>query len=167
MSKDPKLRKLDKKLLEDLWRGLYHLPVQQAPSTAVLKGHLCAEVLIRRVVSAHMSDSSVLEDARLSFHQVLCLAQGFSCEHEIDWIWDCCRELNRLRNVFSHSIDAHNPNNATVNEQVEEFVRKTEKDCPFPFDEGSLKHYTRLDLALRAIYCGLLSVVHDLENEAE
>lgn len=152
-------------VVDDLWRGLYHLPAQQDMPITILKGHLCAEVLLRKVILSQVTDGTPLDDARLSFHQVLCLAQAMASEPQNGWLWEACARLNRLRNAYAHDIDTHSPNNASTKRRVEEFVEYTEEHSRYPFSEESLKHYTRLDLAVRAVYCGLLVLVHKLPSK--
>jgi hypothetical protein len=73
----------------------------------VLKAHLLFEELLRDFLKKQFRHPEVMQGARLSFAQVLKLAQALATTLEPDdWRWKALIELNRLRNSMAHEFEA-------------------------------------------------------------
>jgi len=61
---------------KDLNRFISHLPLDSTDNvTVVLKGHLLVEELLKEYVILQFQKPEMLKDARLTFHQILCIAR--------------------------------------------------------------------------------------------
>ena len=86
---------------------LHHMPDSDADLVLViLKGHLLIEQRIREFIAERMLSTKPLESARLSAHQVICLAESLTLPNEeICKLWRFIRELNSIRNQLAHQLD--------------------------------------------------------------
>jgi hypothetical protein len=85
-----------------------------------------------------------LSDARLSFSQVLCIAEALCWEKESDWLWKQIRKLNNIRNSFSHQLKPQK-----YDEAIKDFVEMCVED------PHELSTKSSLVLAMYAIYNNL------------
>lgn len=77
------------------------------PTYFVLKAHLLFEELLRDFVDKQFANPSALRGARLTFSQVLAIAQAAATTlPPDDWRWQGIRELNKLRNALAHEFDS-------------------------------------------------------------
>jgi hypothetical protein len=81
-----------------------HLPLFRDPTAVILRGHLLIEELLDELITASLKDASALMDARLTFFQKLCIAQGIIGRTTNDLMWKPIKELNKLRNEISHKL---------------------------------------------------------------
>ena len=83
-----------------------HMPGAESDVTLiVLKGHLLIEQKIREFVSERMLSPAALDDARLTSHQVICLAEALTLPNdEPRLLWSILRKLNTLRNQLAHNL---------------------------------------------------------------
>jgi hypothetical protein len=89
-----------------LQRFLEHLPLATTDRVlVVLKGHLLVEELLRQFINVHMPSPQRLVDARLTFHQCLCMARAFSKDNMHEKLWDATEKLNGLRNKLAHALE--------------------------------------------------------------
>ena len=73
----------------------------------VLKAHLLFEELLRDFLKKQLRHPETIQGARLSFAQVLKLAQALASTLEPDdWRWKALVELNRLRNSLAHEFES-------------------------------------------------------------
>lgn len=73
----------------------------------VLKAHLLFEELLRDFLKKQLRHPEAIQGARLTFTQVLKLAQALATTLEPDdWRWKALIELNRLRNSMAHEFEA-------------------------------------------------------------
>jgi hypothetical protein len=79
-------------------------------TVVVLKGHLAIEELLGRILAATIGNESLIEEARLSFHQKRILAQARSGQRNADAGWQIIQTLNKLRNDIGHSLEATRSN---------------------------------------------------------
>lgn len=68
-----------------------------------LKGHLAIESVLDQIIGARLS-RALVADARLTFHQKLCLAQALSGESANHVCWDLIKIINKLRNDIAHNL---------------------------------------------------------------
>jgi len=84
----------------------------------VLKGHLLLEQRTREFISERMLSPNALDDARLTSHQLICLAEALTLPNEQPKrMWSALRKLNALRNQLAHNLA---PNR--IEERVQEIV---------------------------------------------
>lgn len=77
------------------------------PTYLVLKAHLLFEELLRDFVDKQFANPSSLRGARLTFAQVLAIAQASATTlPPDDWRWQGLKELNKLRNALAHEFDS-------------------------------------------------------------
>lgn len=109
---------MDSRTSADLNRFVTHLPLDSSDRVlVVLKGHLLVEELLREYIDAHVIRADKLQDARLTFHQCLCLARAFSDGESNEKLWDSIEKLNGLRNKLAHSLEPKD-----VDRRIKEFV---------------------------------------------
>ena len=82
-------------------------------TVVVLKGHLAIEELLDRILTAIIGNDSLIDEARLSFHQKRVLAQAHSGERSDDAGWQIVQTLNTLRNDIGHNLEATRSNALT------------------------------------------------------
>jgi len=74
------------------------------PTVLVLRAHLLIEERLRDVVARVCRSPDELDQARLSFHQILCLCRAIAGRHE-EPAWAFMARLNEVRNRMSHHLD--------------------------------------------------------------
>lgn len=104
---------------------IYELDSLQSPSLLLLRGHLLIEVLLRRFLESRAKDRSAIDDARLSFNQVLCLVRSRFKKGTATKLWSYIGEINRIRNTLAHRLDP-----SDFNSQWRAFVRRFQRDFP-------------------------------------
>ena len=115
---------------KDLSRFISHLPLDSTDRvTVLLKGHLLVEELLKEYVNSKFQKPEMLKDARLTFHQVLCIARAFSSDSSNEKLWLSIEKLNGLRNKLAHSLE---PKDLEI--KIEEFVShisnfNSKEDC--------------------------------------
>ncbi len=70
----------------------------------VLRGHLLLEEELRALLDTKFPRSEFLENARLTTHQAICLAEAFFRPQAEPWLWDVLHKVNKLRNDISHKL---------------------------------------------------------------
>jgi len=85
-------------------RVIQYLP-QGDLSLIVLKGHLLIEELLYTIVKGAVKHPESVEDARLRFSQLACLARAIAYEDRLRPVWDAVLAINTLRNMFAHDLD--------------------------------------------------------------
>ena len=98
---------------------LRHMPDTDSDlALIVLKGHLLLEQRTREFISERMLSPNALDDARLTSHQLICLAEALTLPNEQPKrMWSALRKLNALRNQLAHNLA---PNR--IEERVQEIV---------------------------------------------
>ncbi len=81
-----------------------HLPLAKDPTAVILRGHLLVEELLDELIAAHLKYPTAIADARLTFFQKLCIAQGIIGRSNKDFTWIPIKALNKLRNSISHNL---------------------------------------------------------------
>jgi hypothetical protein len=71
----------------------------------IMRGHLLIEKKLRELIDTKVAKPEALSDARLSFNQILCIAEALYWEEESNWLWQQIRKLNNIRNGFSHQLE--------------------------------------------------------------
>ncbi len=80
-----------------------HMPETDDLTLVVLKGHLLIEELLVDLVHLALPHAEYLEPARLSFHQLACVARA-SLPQASDPAWELVLSLNSLRNDLAHNL---------------------------------------------------------------
>jgi hypothetical protein len=70
----------------------------------IMRGHLLIEKKLRELVDAKLKKTEALNEARLSFIQILCVTEALYWKKESDLLWQLIRKLNNIRNSFSHQL---------------------------------------------------------------
>lgn len=71
----------------------------------IIRGHLLIEKKLRELVDVKLEKPEVLNEARLSFSQILCIAEALYWKKDTDLIWQVTKKLNNIRNSFSHQLE--------------------------------------------------------------
>ena len=109
---------IDKKIEENFKRFFKHIAIDETDRVlVVLKGHLLVEELLREYIKARVTNHKYLDDARLTFHQCLCIARSLSNNNDNSKLWKSIKLLNTLRNKLAHSLE---PND--IDNKIDEFV---------------------------------------------
>ena len=80
----------------------YITPKPGDPTYSILKAHLLFEELLRAFLSRTLPHPEALEGSRLTFLQLLSVAQACSAAQNNHWCWIGLKKLNKLRNMLSH-----------------------------------------------------------------
>ena len=95
----------DKHTVESFRRFYTHLPRSEDQSLVLLKVHLLVEEQIRAFVDERMHRPVALYAARLTFHQIACLAEAL-CTDDIHLnVWSAVKKLNQMRNDIAHKLE--------------------------------------------------------------
>ena len=145
---------------EDLQRFISHLPLNSTDKVlVVLKGHLLVEELLREYVDLHVIHKNKLKDARLTFHQCLCLAQAFCNDETKTKLWESVKQLNALRNKLAHKLE---PKDIEI--KLSEFINLLSAfnaESDFADQE---KNFGVLTSCLLSICLSLSATLRDIEN---
>lgn len=127
-----------------------------------LKGHLLLEVELNDVLEFHLKNPDALADARLTFHQKLCLTRALLPKGLAEkWIWNAAHLLNKLRNKLVHNLEPED-----VDELVVRFLSVLE-DPDYSQEEGAkVTLDTRFKRSL-ALLCGVVSGWNAMARAAE
>lgn len=87
----------------------------------VIKAHLVAEELLYEILGKMIPSSEPLYEARLSFYQLVCVAEAFGSQIKDKWIWKSLKLLNSLRNEMAHKLP---PNR--IEQKRDEFLKSTD-----------------------------------------
>ena len=143
-----------------LERFVAHLPLKTTDRTlVVLKGHLLIEEMLRDFVSKHFQDPQQLADARLTFHQCLCLAKAIDTDPLREKLWRTVEKLNTLRNKLAHSLEPKE-----LEKHVKEFLEmQSDFDPAEPFADKEQK-FGALASCLLGMCLALSHAVHPLNH---
>jgi len=81
------------------------LPRTRDLSLLVLKGHLCIEEQIDALLEASCDHPRDLQDARLTFHQKMCITRALGAWPKHGPFWPFVKGLTRLRNKLAHRLE--------------------------------------------------------------
>jgi hypothetical protein len=99
---DSNMRRTPEK--DDLYERIkQHLPKSKELTLTIIKGHLLVEERLRALVGCLISDTAKLAEARLSYHQVLCIGEGMHSAGSAAFRF--ARRLNEVRNQLAHRLD--------------------------------------------------------------
>ena len=76
-------------------------------TTVILNTHLLLESIMYKFVQSKVVSTQFLDEARLTFYQILNIAKSFRSDDQIkqeQWMWELIEFLNRLRNKLAHNI---------------------------------------------------------------
>lgn len=113
-----------------------------------MRGHLLIEKKVRELINAKVRKPEALSDARLSFNQVLCIAEALFWKKGSDWLWESIRKLNNIRNSFSHQLTPKK-----YDDNIKEFFDIFKNDQFVLFVEAEkFSNRTRMVIVLNIIY---------------
>jgi len=136
--------------LEDPMRFLEHMPHNGELELTLLKGHLLVEEILQLLIDEKLESPSVIEDARFTFHQRLCLAKAFYPGEHLEWVWTAAQKLNAVRNRLAHTLEANE-----IQSKIEEFVTLVEQKQGQPEIELLSPTFRRLHWALFKVHSKL------------
>ena len=87
-----------------VFRKIYFI---EDTTAIILNSHLLLEAMLYKFVQSKVVSSQFLDEARLSFYQILNIAKSFRNENQIEqehWMWELIEYINRLRNKLAHNI---------------------------------------------------------------
>lgn len=133
---------------DDLTKFVTHLPLNSTDRVVViLKGHLLVEELLREYTASTAISSEYLADARLTFHQCLCIARSFDPEPVSNKkLWAAISKLNSLRNKLAHNLEPKD-----IECKIDEFVEFLSLDYKgevFADEDGNFGNLTMSVFAL-------------------
>ncbi len=108
----------------------------------IMHGHLLIENKLRELVDAKLKKPEALNDARLSFSQILSITESLYWKQESDLLWQLIRKLNNIRNSFSHQLEPKK-----YNELIKEFLDMCGYKKPYELSTKST-----IVLAMSSIY---------------
>jgi hypothetical protein len=73
--------------------------------SAIMTGHLLVEEQLWQVVRESVANPSALDDARLSFVQLVAMADAVAKDSSLKSCWRLVRRLNALRNRCAHQVE--------------------------------------------------------------
>ena len=84
-----------------------HMPEEDDDvALIILKGHLLVELRTREFVVERLQAPDALDAARLTSHQLICLAESLCLPNpDPKWLWSTARQLNSLRNKLAHNLE--------------------------------------------------------------
>ena len=157
----PDLSPSDEELAPLLVRlGSIFEPQTHDPTFLVLKAHLLCEELLRDFIAKQSKHPTALNEARLTFRQLLKLGQAFAATLEPnDWRWRALTELNRLRNSLAHEFEADSAE-VIIQRFISIVIPEVGGDFPkleeFPRDPQSGSYHPKaLALAIMGLYAVL------------
>lgn len=108
----------------------------------IMRGHLLLEKKIRELVDAKLKKPEALKDARLSFSQIVCVAEALCWKQKSDLLWQLIKKLNNIRNSFSHQL---------APKKYDELVKEFLDMCGYKKPYESSTQFT-IVLAMYSIY---------------
>jgi hypothetical protein len=84
---------------------LSDMPIPYDLTLLAIKGHLIIERILNGIVLSHCQSPQYIDKARLSFSQLVYLAQSLVIVPDHKDIFPALHNLNKLRNYLAHSID--------------------------------------------------------------
>ena len=101
-----------------------HLFIKSENSVLIiLKGHLIVEQMLRIIIKKNFLRPQLLDNARLTFYQSLCIVKAFYKGNiKTDWLWIAIEKLNNLRNQLAHHLEPKNQK-----EIIDDFLTYIEK----------------------------------------
>ncbi len=115
----------------------------------LLKGHLLLEEQLRALVEALVKDSRPLGDARLTFHQWLCMGKALAPGGTGDDLWKFVELSNQTRNKLAHNAEVPD-----FDQKVDSLIRLYAEDG-FTHAATARNRASRLRATL-ALVCGIL-----------
>lgn len=97
-----------------------HLPRSRDPILVIIKGHLLIEECLHGIIENTLRDASRLPDARLTFHQAVCLCEAICGHPKGSLPWAFVRRLNEVRNRLAHRLD-HDDVDALVDSLIHSY----------------------------------------------
>lgn len=115
--------------------------------------------MLHDFIGKRLTQPRELEDARLTTHQLVCVARAIEQPEQPRWIWEAVLALNRLRNRVSHDLESHDINPAELTKGQEAFTKLVASNSRYPVSQR-VAHLSDFDQAVRAVYIEILEKVH-------
>lgn len=107
-------------LADKVARLFDHLPVNVGNNDLLLlKGHLLVEEVLNELVEKVVPQPNSIKSAKLSYHQVLKIAESIYFQQDRQWMWGASEKLNKIRNLLSHNLEPKK-----LGEEINDFIFK-------------------------------------------
>ena len=120
----------------------------------ILKAHLLTERFLIAYIETHCKNPKALENAKLSFKQLMQISKSFHDVSEKEWLWELLDKLNGLRNKFAHNLLPDDSNDS-----IDLFLRISKKRI-----EAQGYFFNDSDLALKQVLVQLCGVCFNFLN---
>jgi len=149
-----------KNVTRHIQRFYEHMPDVDDMIISILKGHMLIEEQLFELIIVQAEKPQALKDSRLSFHQILCIAEALLWYKGSEWVWSSCRKLNSIRNALSHELEPTN-----LRKNIEEFLSIVEKHYPPHGKKQAKKNQnTRLLTSIGMVYADLSAYLEACKN---
>ena len=139
------------------------LPKTDDVSLVVLKGHLIIEEMLFEIAASHCAIPKELENAKLSFAQLLHMTQALLKIPRRPRTWEAIALLNNIRNSLVHNLEPKE-----INKKIEALDQMcTLSDEPYPPGYVKPTEPARIAAAAISFIMGGLSVVSPLASFIE
>ena len=139
---------VEKQVSKHILHYFKHVPRTDDKIITFLKSHLLIEQQLIKLINIELKKPEALSDSRLTFHQILCLAESLHWYKKDDWVWIGIRQLNKIRNSLSHKLEPKN-----LERDINHFLRLIERKCPQRVKEGLRgQANSRLTLTIGLLY---------------
>jgi|GEM_PF-6485606 len=128
------------------------------PILLLINSHLLIESLLYKFVQTKVENPKDLEGAKLTFHQIRCLAKSLRKRNkEEDWIWGILKELNSIRNALAHNIEV-----VDLSERINTLIEKGENkiNIHWPNADPKEREAKKLNYFM-IILCGIVFNLSD------
>ncbi|MDY6879873.1 MAG: hypothetical protein SV686_06500 [Thermodesulfobacteriota bacterium] len=137
-----------------------HMPDVDDIIISILKGHMLIEEQLSELIIVKAEKPNALKDSRLSFYQILCIAEAFLWYNDSEWVWSSCRKLNSIRNSLSHELEPKN-----LQKNIRDFLNVVEKHYPPPFrKQAKSNQSTRLLTSIGMVHATLSAYLEACRN---
>jgi hypothetical protein len=126
----------------------------------LVNAHLIIESLLYKYIIESVCFPSALENARLTFHQIKCLANSLRKRHEEErWFWNTLKELNSIRNSLAHNINVDD-----LSGRIRKIIETSQEKITIHWPDAN--QYEREKKALNYFLIVLCGVAFNLTNES-
>lgn len=125
-----------------------HVPMVDDEIVTILKSHLLIEEQLIKLINIEIIRPEALADSRLSFHQLVCIAESMHWHSKDEWMWNSIRKLNKIRNSLSHELKPK-----SLERDIADFHCAIETKCPTEV-KNRLRELdnTRLTMTIALLY---------------
>lgn len=101
-----------------------HVPSTDDEIVTILKSHLLIEEQLRKLIHIELVKPEALSDSRLTFHQILSIAEYLHWYKGSEWLWTSIKKINKIRNTLSHELEPKN-----LKKEIKTLIKLIENEC--------------------------------------